>query len=523
MARQEAMMNKIACVSIVSVVMLLGGCKDNPVTPPEQHATPSVAQLNATAQALFGQGKDVVTAAQILQTDYPYSVDTLTGALYSAGYTPQDLLTALKVVFRQRPRASETIIVKINVSISTPALAGFVLRLYVDSLSINMADLKYFLQKMQSIDKSVGILDSLYGLLPQDVIRLVYSFNNDIVGIVKSVHAFYPGYMENDCACLLWQLKCSANDAMTALKVMSGKTAAEIAALLKDAGYPIADVVKAARAVYQLQYVQIAAMLDQLGYPLSEATKIINDCGCQLEELTGILKTRYGQTASQAAALLIQYAKDLTSLGNALKNQYMISDLELSLIMTGLGKGLPEIVVMLKGMGDTPAEVIAVLRAMSGKSQTEIAALLRDAGYRMADVVSALRAAFSDSNTQIATILDLLGYSTANVLAILNESGCSLDELALILKDHYGQSAPVVAQYLKELGADFRSIADALKKHFAIPSVEIAQILKDLGCQLGDIIPILVGWSKSLNDIIADLTSIGFSKCDILHYFKLPC
>jgi len=167
--------------------------------------------------------------------------------------------------------------------------------------------------------------------------------------------------------------------------------------------------------------------------------------------------------------------------------------------------------------------VIRVLRAISTRSQAEVAALLKDGGYQISEILVALRAVYGASYTEIAGTLDQLRYTIGDVQRLLKDNGCSIDELASILKDHYGQAAPQAAEYLRQLQADLPTIANAIRNHYTLASADIAAILKNQGGQIRDIVPILLSWSESVRNIIADLKSIGFSTCDVMHYFNLPC
>ena len=98
-------MRTIAYTIAIGAVLLLAGCKDNPVAPSSPAPLPAEAQLSASALTLFSQGKDVVTAATVLNSEYGLGADAVTNALYNAGYTPQDLAKAIKVVFKESPHA----------------------------------------------------------------------------------------------------------------------------------------------------------------------------------------------------------------------------------------------------------------------------------------------------------------------------------------------------------------------------------------------------------------------------------
>ncbi len=507
----------------IGAILLLAGCKDDPLTPSSPAAPPSVSELNARALTLFNQGIEILVAATALQSEYRFGVDTLASALYRAGYSTVDLVRALRSVFHAPPRTCEGVLLKVTVRVPPDAIADMILRIYVDSLSRQPYDLRHFLQQLPSFDRCLGILDSLYTLPPEDILKLLYSFSPDIAGIVTSLHRYFPGLTERDLVLFMRQMKCSALDASKALQAISNKPTTEIAEFLKNAGYNISEVLQAIRSVYRADLPELAAILDRLGCQIAESLGILRSSGFSLDDLAALLKTHYHQTAAQAAELLSRVTSDLPALGSTLKNQFSLSDIELSLIIVNLGHTAPDIVIMLKGMGSSAADVINVLRAIFTKSEAEIAALLKDNGYLMTDVLLALRAIYNTSDPQIAAILDQLGYSTVDVLAILKETGCSIDELTMILKDHYGQSAQQAAEYLRQIHADFPAIANALKQRYALQLIDIALILKNLGGQIRDIVPILLSWSESIQNIVSVLQSTGFSRCDILHYFGLPC
>ena len=106
-------MRTIAYTIAIGAVFLIAGCKDNPVAPSSPAPLSADAQLSATALTLFSQGKDVVTAATVLNSEYRLGTDALTSALYNAGYTPQDLARALNVVFKESPRGCEAVMLRI--------------------------------------------------------------------------------------------------------------------------------------------------------------------------------------------------------------------------------------------------------------------------------------------------------------------------------------------------------------------------------------------------------------------------
>ena len=315
-------MKETLFVMLTGALLILAGCKDNPVAPPAAAPAPraTAAEVNGSAVSFYAQGKDVITAATALCSQYHFGTDTLVGSLYRAGYSTRDLVSALKIVFKLLPRACEVMMHQTDPNQPSEGIADLILRAYVDSLLQRPEDLIYFLRMVQSIERSVRILDSLYAYSPADV--------------MKTLHPLYP-----DIVC----------------------------------------TVKAIRAVYPVEFPKIAAMLDQLGFAL----------------------------------------------------------------------------------GDVPG--------------------------------------------------------------ILRSSGCSLDELAGILKDHYAQSAAQAAGYLRVLSADFPAIANALRNHYTLAFVDIALILKNVGGKIDDIVPVLFDLSESLQGIINDLKLIGFSPCDVMHYFNVPC
>ncbi len=516
-------MKRAMFVFSVLAALFLGGCTENPVTPPEPPASPTVADVDARAKTLHDEGKDVLTAAGLLKSEFPFGPDTLTAGLFSAGYPTEDLIAALKTVFHILPRVCEKIIIKIEVQLPPDQVAEFVICIYTDTLAQRVDDLIYFLEKLQSLEKSVRFLDSLYRYSPQDIVSFLHAFEPNITAIVQAVHNRFPNVTEKEFASILQRLKVAALEAAQAFRAVWQKSATETATLFKDAGYGLEEVIRAVRAVYQLKASQLASILNQMKYQMADAMRIINSAGCTLNELAEALKNFYNQNSPQAAAILKQYAANLISLGSALKSQYLLSDIDIAVIVKNLGYGDLEILVMLKGLGDSAPDAVSVLRAVSAHSQTEIAGLLRDAGYLIADALAGIRTSFGSSYPRLAAILDTLGYSIGPVTETLKAIGCGYDEIAGILSDHYRLTAAQAAEYLWQIKADFATIANALKNHFNVSFADIELILKNLGAQLTDIVPILQGWKESIANIIADLTSIGFSQCDVLHYFNLPC
>ncbi len=507
----------------VLAALFLGGCSENPVTPPEPPASPTVADVDARAKALHDEGKDVLTAASLLKSEFPFAADTLTAGLFSAGYPTEDLIAALKTVFHILPRVCEKIIIKIEIQLPPDKVAEYVICIYTDTLAQRVDDLIYFLEKLQSLEKSVRFLDSLYRYPPQDIVSILHAFEPNISAIVQAVSSRFPNVSEKEFASILQRLKIGALEAAKAFRAVWQTSAAGMAALLKDAGYSIEEVIGAVRQVYQIPVTQLAQILDQFKYQMGDAIRILHSAGCTVNGLAEVLKNFYSQNAAQAAAILQQYAADLLSLGSALKSQYLLTDIDLAVIVKNLGYGDLQIVVMLKGLGDSALDVISTLRAVVPNSEAKIAGLLKDAGYQITDALAGLRSSFGSSYPQLAAILDTLGYSVGSVTETLKAVGCGFDELAGILSDHYRLTASDAAGYLSQVKADFATIASALKNHFTVSFADIELILKNLGAPLKDIIPILQSWNESIANIIADLTSIGFSRCDVFHYFNLPC
>ena len=358
-------------MAILLGAIILTGCgkEDNPVEPEEKLA------IEVRAQELYNQDNNIIDAAGILKTEYNVGADSILSALYKAGYTPEDITSAVRIVFDKTPANAEPLLVNVLKDFELSKIAELILKEYKEYLTAHREELLQYAHKMNDNLSMVGILKNHYSFTASDIYIVLYNDNRKPVDIISALKIFFE--MSNEeYINLMIQNNAGINEIIVVIKTVFNYEDEDAAELLINLKFEIPKIVGAIKAAYNTSAVRMAVMIAPHSSSVKEFLFILLNNDYTLIETGYVIKNYYLMDAKGAAATLKEMNIDAKNISRVLREVYGLSEIE--------------ILIILKESGFLLQDLVGVLLDIFNLSTDEIIQILVQLGYDHCEILNLL-------------------------------------------------------------------------------------------------------------------------------------
>ncbi len=327
-------------LAVFFAVVILPGCKeDNPVVPPVK------PPIEERAQALYNGGNEVITSANTLKSEYTVGAEEILSALYKAGYVPQNITSAVRVVFQKDPVYAEPILTAVLKGYDAAKIAELILYEYVGYLKQHKDELLYYAGKLTDTGQIIWILKSPYSLSASEIYILLYGMGRTPLEILSPLKNSF-GLTNEECITLMTSNNAEINEITEVLRDLLYYSDEDAAQFLLSRNYSLSKVIGAVKAGYHTLSVRMAHILSAYTNPMKEFLTIMLE-SYTLDETAYVIKNYYLLDANAAAVLLKEMNFDAKAIALVLKDVYNLNYTDILTILKNLGFELYDLAIVL--------------------------------------------------------------------------------------------------------------------------------------------------------------------------------